>query len=233
MTEWSKGRRNRGSLGGVVALLAALAMMLTSFVATATAEAAESASGGSITFTYEHDKTPIPGVSVELHQVATWDKNWQGEPTVAFEGYKVNWPSLNDMSQDELRDLANTLAGYVRRDNVEPLQKGETDANGVHKFKNLPDGLYLILYGGYADGDMTCDSGALLVSLPTSTDRDNTTEGTNVKVEPKTSCTPNPPTPPEEDGHIKVVKVWKDNDNADGKRPAKVIVQLLKDGVVV
>lgn len=233
MAGWSKNRRDRRSLGGAVALLATLAMMLVGLVAPFTAQAAEVTGDGSITFTYKHHGDSVPGVNMELHRVATWSKNWQAEPVDAFKDFKVDWPSLNDMSQDELRNLANTLAGYVQRDDIEPLQKGETDANGIHTFENLPDGLYLITYGRYADDDMTCESGALLVSLPTSTDKDGTPEGVKVEVEPKTSCTPNPPTPPDDDEHIKVVKVWKDSDDEEHKRPAKVVIQLLKDGVVV
>ncbi|WP_169173138.1 Cna B-type domain-containing protein [Bifidobacterium oedipodis] len=187
---------------------------------------------GSITFEYKHDGDPVPGVKVDLYRVATWSKDWQAQPTEDFKNYEVAWPDLTTMGQNELRDLANTLASYAQRDGIKPLASGETDANGEYTFSDLPDGLYLLVYGSYKDGDLSCDAGALLVSLPTSTDKDNTVEGVNVTVEPKTECETTPSTPPEKDIEIKVVKVWNDGNDSEHKRPSQVVVQLLRDGKV-
>lgn len=45
--------------------------------------------------------------------------------------------------------------------------------------------------------------------------------------------TPNPPTPPPpETGHVSVYKVWDDNNNAAGTRPAQITVQLIRGDTV-
>lgn len=198
------------------------------------ANAAEVETGfGSITFEYKHSGSPVTGVDVELHRVATWNENWDAQPTGAFQKYadKVEWPTLDDGSRD-LRVLANTLAGFVRTGDIKPMQEGKTGAEGTITFDGLPDGLYLIVFGSYANGDLTCEAGEALVSLPTSTDKAGTVEGVTVKAEAKSDCTvtPNPPDRPKED--ITVIKVWEDDNDADHKRPNKIVAQLFKDGVL-
>ncbi|NMM93848.1 Cna B-type domain-containing protein [Bifidobacterium oedipodis] len=224
-------RRLRGWLACLAALLASL-LCIAGLGNVAHADEQTVTGSGSITFEYKHDGDPVPGVKVDLYRVATWSKDWQAEPTEAFKKYDVAWPDLTTMSQNELRDLANTLASYAQLDGIKPLASGETAADGEYKFSNLPDGLYLLVYGSYKNSELSCDAGALLVSLPTSTDKANTVEGINVTVEPKTECETTPPTPPEKDIEIKVVKVWEDSNDSEHKRPSQVVVQLLRDGKV-
>ena len=216
----------------LMALLASVALGVAGLSGAVATAAADSNSGaGSITVTYRYDGTPFQGVGVQLHRVAAWSEDWVAEPSGAFAGYQVAWPSLNDMSQNELRDLANTLAAYVQRDQVESAQSGETGADGSHVFAGLSDGLYLVTYGAYRNGSLSCASGALLVSLPTSTDKSGTAAGVNVSVEPKTSCEVAPPAGGKT--RVEVVKAWRDGDDKDQKRPEGVTVQLLSDGKVV
>ena len=224
----------RGWVARVVALLVSVVLASCGLVGVNVARAVETSGDGSITVDYEHDGVPVAGVKVDLYRVATWSDQWQAQPTEDFEDYQVVLPDLTAMSQNKLRDLANTLASYAQRDDgkVKPLDSGVTGTDGEYTFSDLPNGLYLLVYGSYSNGNLSCDAGALLVSLPTSTDKDNTSEGINVTVEPKTGCETVPPTPPEKDIEIKVVKVWDDNDDSEHKRPSKVVVQLLRDGKV-
>lgn len=220
---------------GALACLLSFALAVAGLVAIPAGHAAEAATetgSGSITFEYKHSEVPVTGVDVELHQVATWDKNWNAQPTDKFKEYQVDWPQLGDKSQD-LRVLANTLAGYVKADDIEPMRDGKTGADGTITFDGFPDGLYLIVFGSYANGDLTCEGGAQLVSLPTSTDKADTTEGVTVKAEAKSDCEITPPNPPEEPKEdITVIKVWEDDNDADHKRPGKIVAQLFKDGVL-
>lgn len=225
---------------GVVALLASLVLCLVGLTGTANAADSDSntetvTGSGSITVNYQHGDTAVSGVELKLYQVATWDKDWNAQATKDFKSDDVKLPSLG-ASETELLKLANTLDAYIAQHQIEPLQPGKTDANGTYTFNNLPDGLYLITYSRYANGNTTCDEGAMLVSLPSKTDLDDTDKGINITVNPKTECETKPitpPVPPDNHEDITVNKVWKDDNNADGKRPGKVIVQLIKDGVVV
>lgn len=224
---------------GVVALLASLVLCLVGLTGTANAADSDSntetvTGSGSITVDYQHGSTPVADVELKLYQVATWDKDWNAQATEDFKNAPVTWPELN--TSEDLRVLANTLDSYIAQQKISPLQTGKTATDGTYVFNQLPDGLYLITYGSYANGDTTCKAGAMLVSLPSKTNLDDTDKGINITVNPKTECETKPitpPVPPDNHEDITVNKVWKDDNNADGKRPSKVIVQLIKDGVVV
>lgn len=224
--------RTHGWIAVAVALLVSLALAVAGSASARAAAAAEPTGDGSVTVTYTHDGAPVPGVPLELHRVASWGEDWAAEPTETFKGYQVDWPSLNGMDQNGLRDLANTLAGYVARDRPQALRTGETGVDGIHAFTDLPNGLYLVTYDAYRSDSLSCESGAALVSLPTRTDAAGAAAGVNVSMEPKADCEVPPTTPPDEKERLKVVKTWKDNGDAHGKRPAAVVVQLLKDRTV-
>ena len=100
----------------------------------------------SLTISYQQDGKPIPGVPFALYRVA--DVNAYAEFTLSgdFKNYPVR---LDGLDSAAWRALAETLAAYVQRDRLTPLDSGVTDRNGELTFptngKTLLPGLYFVI----------------------------------------------------------------------------------------
>lgn len=227
-----RGVRTLQSRWAAVVLAAICSIMLTlaglgtaAILPVPTAQAADALpSAGSIVVDYQDGDKPLAGVAVNLHHVADWSSNGDFAPVRPFTNYGIDWDILN-ASDETYRQLAETLAGYISRDGLAPESSATTDANGLAQFTDLPKGLYVAVIGNYDDGQQTCLSSAILVALPANSSSGQTMD---VTIHPKTDCTPTP-TPPETVTK-KVHKIWKGD--AATHRPSKVLVQLLRDGVV-
>ena len=186
----------------------------------------------SLTIRYRDGGAPVEGVRFQLHYVATIDAYAAFSLTGDFKDYPVH---LNGLESDAWRALAETLAGYVQRDDLPPLDSAKTDGNGVAFFpsqqRRLSPGLYLVMAEPHSVGDYTYLTEPFLVSLPNLNESSDTWEY-DVSAAPKYTRSDNPPDqPPDETVDRKVLKVW-DDDGASEERPEEITVQLLKDGAV-
>ena len=185
----------------------------------------------SLTISYQQDRKPIPGVPFALYRVA--DVNAYAEFTLSgdFKNYPVR---LDGLDSAAWRALAETLAAYVQRDRLTPLDSGVTDRNGELTFptngKTLLPGLYLVIGQTFSDGSFVYTTEPFLICLPNLDEKTDTWQY-DVTVSPKHTRTPIPVVPPDDTDKRKVLKVWNDA-GQEHDRPEKITVQLLKNGEV-
>lgn len=187
----------------------------------------------SLTLQYKKDGKPIEGAVFRLYRAAAVSEDLQFTPEGAFASYPVSW-----MPEDSgaWKALAETLSGYVKRDKLQPLMEGKTDAQGQLKFERdtLRTGLYLVLGEQRVIGRYTYTPEPFLVCLP-SYGENNTWDYTPV-VLPKSSSSYDPPgggggeEPGSSTTTRKVLKRWEQDIEAN--RPSEITVQLLKNGKV-
>lgn len=174
-------------------------------------------------------KTPVVGASFSIYQIAEADEGGELTATETFQNYFVNIRGKDD---EAWKAQAMTLEGYVLRDQIQPLDSGKTDEKGVVSFptegKTLTPGLYLVIGERHTQNGMRYDAAPFLVMLPAMNLETNTwlyTVETSVKFESFPTFSSS------ETVKRKVLKVWKDDGNAD-QRPSEIRVKLLRDGVV-
>lgn len=169
------------------------------------------------------EKTPAPGVRFDLYRVADVSADRKYTLTGALSKYS-GYVSLEATDTEEWEALATTLLGFVRQDNVTPLDTGYTNQEGRLSFSKLTAGLYLVVGGQYVKGSKTYTAVPSLVSLPDA-DETGTSWLYDVTMEPKNTVYD------DGGGSDDTVsrKVWKKWDDAGSKssRPAQVFVQLL------
>lgn len=176
---------------------------------------------------YRSGGTPVSGICFRMYRVADVDAYAAYTLTGDFKDYPVD---LNGKTGEEWKVLAETLAAYVQRDQLVPVDTGETGSDGKLSLpaggKTLTPGLYLLTAAPVASGEDTYVTEPFLVSLP-NLDQDTDTWVYDVSAEPK--CTVEHREKPGETVDRKVLKVWKDGRHPKG-RPESVTVELLKDG---
>lgn len=146
-----------------------------------------------------------------------------------FRDYPVR---LDGLDNDGWRLLAETLAGYVKRDDLIPQDDGDTGADGILKFpnrrKSMTSGLYLAVGETMTDDKYTYTTEPFLICLP-NWDETGTNWLYDVTVVPKHTREAKP-VDPSETVERRALKVWRDDIAA--ARPKEVTVQLLRDGAV-
>lgn len=185
----------------------------------------------SLTLQYKKDGKAIEGAAFRLYRAASVSQELVFSPEGKFAEYAVDWAPKES---SQWKALAETLAGYVRRDKPEPIREGKTGADGLLSFAgdDLKPGLYLILGDRRTAGRYTYTPEPFLISLP-SYGEENTWDYAPTVV-PKSSSSYNPgggggdPDP----GTLsrRVLKVWNDGNSTE--RPKEVTVQLLRNGEV-
>lgn len=221
-------QKNKRICAGVLALLCILLFPVPVFAA----GAIDPAKDVSLTISYQHEDTPVSDVPFQLYCVAEIDQYAEFTLTGDFKDYPVR---VNGLDSDAWRALAETLAGYVQRDGLIPLDSGKTDRSGLVVFPNqqqrLSPGLYLVTAEPITIDGYTYVTEPFLVSLP-NLDKSSDTWQYDVSVAPKYTRTYNPPDRPnDETVDRKVLKIWDDG-GASENRPKEITVQLLKDGKV-
>lgn len=171
--------------------------------------------------TFAPEGTAAEGVAFTLYRVATVDQTRATfTPIDPYGGYHVL-----DAPVDWL-DRADTLVGYVLRDDLPAAAQANTDENGVVRFEDLEQGLYLIMGEPFLTATDRYTPTPCFLSLPNSYDGGDTWTAT-VAAEMKSEREELPTVPLER--HAR--KVWSDPGHTD-RRPAQVVVDLLKDGAV-
>lgn len=184
-----------------------------------------------LTISYQHKGTAVAGIPFDLYYVADVDTYCTFTLAGDFAQYPVQ---VNDLTSDEWKTAAETLKSYADRDQRQPLESGETGADGRLRFPGkqsaLKPGLYLVVGRTATVAGYTYTTEPFLVALP-SLEKKTDTWTYSVNTVPKYTRDEVPPTPDKETVDRKAVKVWKDN-GYEKQRPKKVTVQLLKNGSV-
>ena len=183
----------------------------------------------SLTLHFAPGDSGAQGVTFRIYKVADVSRYAEFTLTADFAGYDV---SLEKLDSAGWKALAQTLSGYVRRDNVTPTDSGKTDAAGTVRFpsagKTLTAGLYLVTGERFVRGGYTYTPEAFMISLPDLDEQDRWVYDVEARVKygqsydggegPGTSTV-----------NRRVLKVWKDGEE---DRPASIQVQLLRNGQV-
>lgn len=213
------------------AVLLVIVLFLTLSIPALAAAAIDTSRDVSLTISYRQDGTPISGATFALYRVA--DVDAYAEFTLAgdFIAYPVR---LDGLDSAAWRALAETLAAYVQRDRLTPLDSGATGKNGELTFptdgNRLLPGLYLVTGQPFSDGSNVYTAEPLLVCLPNLDGKTDIWQY-DVSVSPKHTCTPIPVPPADDTEKRKVLKVWNDA-GMESKRPEKLTIQLLKNGEI-
>ena len=166
----------------------------------------------SVTLMDQDGKTPIAGAELSLYYVASAELNSNNNLSYTFtDAFEDCGAALNDPA------LSAKLDAFVKDYSIS-AEKLVTDAHGNAAFMNLPLGLYFVKQTSTVAGYAPCTS--FLVTVP-----NHNTDGYvyDVNASPKTDVA--------RLTAITIKKVW--NTDASTKVADSVMVQLLRDGVVV
>lgn len=201
-----------------------LALILVCLLLSAAFPAALAApSDCSLTLSYTPDGAPLAGATFRVYRVARVNQAQMTFTAVSpYSGYHV----LGNTSVSWL-ERAETLRGYVLRDELAPTAEAVTNAEGVAVFPQLETGLYLIL-GGRAQRDgFFYDPVPFFLSLPNSYDKGETwVRDVTSSVKFERFEVPKDPV----QRHVK--KVWENDAGHEEARPEAITVELLRDGAV-
>ena len=161
----------------------------------------------SLTLHFAPGDSGAQGVTFRIYKVADVSRYAEFTLTADFVGYSV---SLEKLDSAGWKALAQTLSGYVRRDNVTPTDSGKTDAAGTVRFpsagKTLTAGLYLVTGKRHEQKGYSYEASPFMVMLPAMDMKENewmyeVTADAKFGLEeippgPDTDETPNPPVVP-------------------------------------
>lgn len=169
---------------------------------------------------------PAAGTEFRLYRAADISADAHFTFTGDFASYPV---SAENLDADGWRTLAGTLAGYVQRDELTPLETGTVDDGGYCSFGVMAPGLYLVLGESVSVGDYTYTPEPFLVSLPDADEYGSWVYDVTAEVKYTSRYDSGEP----DDGATsrKVLKVWNDEGN-ESLRPEEIEVSLLQDGKV-
>lgn len=173
---------------------------------------------GSLSIAFFHDDKPIEGATFHINKVAE-KKGSEYVLTEDFEKYSV---SLDDIENaDKLGSLVTTFSACVARDHFIPYAEGVTNSKGRLHITDIEEGLYFVT------GDNITINGTTYIPQPFIFAMPGENKNYDVAVEPKYDLyVDNGP----ETVNRRVLKIWDDGNNENGKRPESITVQLLKNG---
>lgn len=176
------------------------------------------------------DQGNMSGVVFQLYQIGRMSEQGELVLTGDFQSYPVTVDHLDSSGWDS---LAQTLAAYAARDNLEPIQAGQTDENGKLVFDRLPRGLYLAVGHERIQGNRVCSPKDFVIALP---GMENGRECFQVEAQVKCSFSHRSGDGGGADGGEdwvtrKVIKVWEDQGREE-ERPKEIWIQLLENGRV-
>ena len=147
-----------------------------------------------------------------------------------FKSYEGFVPIKDDMTNADWVSMADVLAGFVQRDQVQANRTSLTDESGCLKWEELETGLYLVI-GEAFEREMVLDGyrtriyykpAPFLIALPSLVDD-----------KWQYDLTVSPKSIPSQEGESsrRVLKVW-DDAGYEWRRPEKLTFDLLRNGEV-
>lgn len=118
----------------------------------------------SLTLQFENEEVKFEDVEFELYRVADLSETAEFTLTEDFSGYSI---ALDHMDSESWRELANTLAASVKRDQIQPIAVSKTNYAGTAVFSEVKAGLYLVTGQPYQrDAHTTYNPAPLILTLP-------------------------------------------------------------------
>jgi hypothetical protein len=179
------------------------------------------AGNGSIRVELDRDEADLPSIEYKLYKVARISSKGELILVGNFSDADI---SLSKTDAESMRILSTTLKGYITARNIRPDRVAYTNENGEAVFNGLDDAVYLIVGSSVRYGDGYIVPTPVIVFLP-KTDTATGEKNNNVVVYEKSTF--------EKDNElkkIKVLKIWKNVDNAT--KPDRITVELYKDNVL-
>ena len=179
---------------------------------------AAAAGGKAITLICRQDETVLTGMEWKLYRIGVrHDTAVEFVPELS--GYSMD---LGDLSAKTVDTAAKTIESYVTAAGLAPAAQGQTDSSGRLTFGGLGNGLYLASGKTLQIGNTVYYPSALLLEI----------NGADTELDydayPKFYFT----VLSDEVREFTVKKIWIDNDNEHGQRPAELTVDLYRDGVL-
>ena len=174
----------------------------------------------SLTLYYQKEQQAFADLTVQLHRVASAREDGTFALIPPYASYPVNIYGIT--SQQQWKNIAQTLSAYIVAEQVQPDRVGLTDAEGVAHFSDLETGLYLVreVVAQKEDGTYIFDE--FMVYLPTPQPEG----GFDYAMEAKPKCVEFIPKT-----HYTVTKLWQDEGHQED-RPEEVTVEIYQDGVL-
>lgn len=185
---------------------------------------------GSLTLKFHENSSGFSGAEFQIYDVGSVSS----DGSVVLENEFAQYPvSLENLNSSGWRDLAQTLAAYVRRDDLEPLAKGITDEKGDVIFGQLMPGLYLADGENYRRGGNTYTPEPVLIALPGKTAEGSWTYHpvSEIKYQSRRRPGDGGDEPDENRISLQALKIWEDS-GAEDIRPEQVQIQLLRNGEI-
>lgn len=220
-----------------ISLIAALCLTMMALLSPLAAHAAEAVDTSkddcTLSIQHSYDGSPLPGAAFRIYRVASLSES--PEITVVAPFNEYNAIPAKGMNQDEWKDYAQTLAGYISRDGIQPY-KGmtvATDSTGTATFTGLKTGIYLVIGTDVCKGDCTYVVSPYMISIPTlNSDKEKTDYNTwTYDVISKTKVTDYPTPAPDLTIDLTITKIWNDVGHED-RRPTTVTIDLMCDDQV-
>jgi hypothetical protein len=178
----------------------------------------------SLTIESSYDGQAIADEDFDLYEFGYLSDDGEIIVNDEFKDYNIDFAN---MTEENWNDLAETIAAYAIRDDIEPQCCGETDENGILVFEestsNLTDAIYLVVGDPVDNGDVRYYCEPFFMSMPDVEDSEYIYDAIAYpKIYPDDILIT---------ARISVVKIWDDEGN-EASRPESINVQLLKDGEV-
>lgn len=201
-------KRNHKLGKRVLIILIALVLLVSTCVSAFASDAKECTI--SVNFSLEGQK--IEGANFKVYKVAGFETDGTIKVEAPFENYPISW---DIETAEQLKELCETLEGYIARDNVMPTAEGTTNREGKAEIQVQDRGIYMISGSLYRTDEATYKISPAMVKV---------IEGDTYKeVQPKYEKE----TQPTED--ITITKVWTSHKD-QLFRPTKIEAELYKDG---
>lgn len=191
-----------------------IAILIVAFSFTAIA----SDRGYQITIDYEYDGKVIDGALFHFYKVGEISADGTMKLTGAYKAFPVN---MNVDQESELQDAAETLYGYIQKEELAPVNEAITNMQGRLTVDHLEKGLYLVTGQPYFADELIYRTQPLWICLPMG-NQNHVIMNVKASAEQKQY----------EPISVKVLKNWNDQNHSWG-RPDKVTVYLLKDGETI
>ena len=180
---------------------------------------------------YVENDIQLSNVLFQIYKVADVSQDAKLSKTDTFKEYSI---FLESMETSDYIALANTLYGYISRDNILPDDYGYTNVLGKVTFpckaKSMLPGLYLVIGQESCVGQTTYIPQPFLIMLPNNMNED--VWDYHMSIHPKVEKEQDDPSSSEEDTvNIKGIKLWNDIGEEEF-RPSSIELELLCDGAI-
>lgn len=186
----------------------------------------------SLTVEFFDGEQKVEGGSFCLYKVAETTGEAGIVWTEDFGGYPVSGEGLDSAGW---KALAETLAAYCARDNLEPSDTGVTGADGTVRFPTgeeaLTPGLYLVAGETAQAGGIRYTPEPFLAGLPQYGTGHGAGEELTYDVTVSVKYDREETDDSSDTINLRVLKVWEDQGH-ESCRPSRIAVQLLRDGAV-